>query len=142
MDLRGGVLQRMEKGWKKLHKFDVVELARRSDVDSRFKSMSLESVAHCESGRRKYERGLLCGASTLRRTQKQVLNLAASVGFSSFPTHENGNVWCWGDDKGDFATGVNRYVYEIYVKARSPLVKGTSMDRAVNWRFGASFYKR
>ena len=122
LGFKGEVLQRMEKGWKKLHKFDVVELARRSDVDSRFNSMSLESVAHCESGRRKYERGLLCGASTLRRTQKQVLKLATSVGFSSFPTHENGNVWCWGDDKGDFATGVNRYVYEIYVKARSPLV--------------------
>jgi hypothetical protein len=31
-------------------------------------------------------------------------------------------VWCWGDSKGNFETGVNRYVYEIYVKARCPLV--------------------
>ena len=122
LGFKGKVLKKMEKGWKKLHKFDVVELARRSDVDSRFNSMSLSAVAHCQRGMRKYERGLLCSGATLRRTQKQVLNLAASVGFSSFPTHENGNVWCWGDDTGDFETGVNRYVYELYVKARSPLV--------------------
>jgi len=112
----------MEKGWKMLHKFDVVELARRSDVDSRFNSRSLGAIAECETSRRKYERGLLCSSATLRRTQKQVLNLAARVGFSTFPVQDKGNVWCWGDDKGDFTTGVNRYVYEIYVKARSPLV--------------------
>jgi hypothetical protein len=51
-----------------------------------------------------------------------VLDLAESVGLSCFPTAEEGNVWCWGDDKGEFVTGVNRYVYEIYVKARSLLV--------------------
>jgi hypothetical protein len=51
-----------------------------------------------------------------------VFDLAESVGLSCFPTAEEGNVWCWGDDKGEFVTGVNRYVYEIYVKGRSPLV--------------------
>jgi hypothetical protein len=122
LGFKGKVLKKMEQGWKKLHKFDVVELARRSDVDSRFNSRSLGAIAHCETGRRKFERGLLCSASTLRRTQKQVLDLAASLGFSTFPIQDKGNVWCWGDFKGDFETGVNRYVYEIYVKARSPLV--------------------
>ena len=125
LGFKGKVLQKMEKGWKKLHKFDIVELVHRSDVDSRFNSTSLSAVAHCQRGMRKYERGLLCSGATLRRAQKQVFDLAASVGFSSFPAHENGNVWCWGDDKGDFETGVNRYVYEIYVKARSPLVTKT-----------------
>ena len=122
LGFKGKVLKKMEQGWKKLHKFDVVELARRSDVDSLFNSRSLGAIAHCETGRRKFERGLLCSASTLRRTQKQVLELAASQGFSTFPNQDKGNVWCWGDDKGDFETGVNRYVYEIYVKVRSPLV--------------------
>ena len=89
LGFKGKVLEKMEKGWKNLHKFDVVELARRSDVDN---SMSLSAVAHCQRGMRKYERGLLCSGATLRRTQKQVLDLAASVGFSSFPPHENGNV--------------------------------------------------
>ena len=92
LGFKGKVLQKMENGWKKLHKFDVVELARRSDVDSRFNSMSLSAVAHCQRGMRKYERGLLCSGATLRRTQKQVLDLATSVRFSSFPTHDNGNV--------------------------------------------------
>ena len=92
LGFKGKVLKKMEKGWKNLHKFDVVELARKSDVDSRFNSMSLSAVAHCQRGMRKYERGLLCSGATLRRTQKQVLDLATSVGFSSFPTHDNGNV--------------------------------------------------
>ena len=141
LGFKGKVLEKMEKGWRKINKFDVVELARQGDVDSRFNSVSLSAIAHSQSGLKKYERGLLCSGATLRRTQKLVLKLAASVGFASFPKHEDGNVWCWGDDKGDFETGVNRYVYEIYVKARSPLVtKKMSMDRAVDWRFGASVH--
>ena len=122
LGFKGKVLEKMEKGWRNINKFDVVELARQGDVDSRFNSVSLSAIAHSQSGLKKYERGLLCSGATLRRTQKLVLKLAASVGFASFPKHEDGNVWCWGDDKGDFETGVNRYVYEIYVKARSPLV--------------------
>jgi hypothetical protein len=41
LGFKGKVLKKMEQGWNKLHKFDVVELARRSDVDSRFNSRSL-----------------------------------------------------------------------------------------------------
>jgi hypothetical protein len=76
------VLDNMEKGFKKRKRFDVVEMARRSEVDNRFNASSLE----------KYERGLLCSDVILRRTQKQVFALAASVGFSSSPTEEEGNM--------------------------------------------------
>ena len=75
-------------------------------------------MAYCELGRREYDRGLLCSDATLRRTQKKVFKLAESLGFVSFPNEEKGKVWCWGDVHGDFVTGVNRYVYEVYVKAR------------------------
>jgi hypothetical protein len=54
--------------------------------------------------------------------QKKVHKLAERLGFSTLPEEEEGNVWCWGDAKGNFHTAVNRYVYEIYVKARCDLV--------------------
>ena len=100
-------------------RFNVVELCRKSDVESLFNGRALQSVSECEPGKKKYARGLLCSDTTLRRMQKRVHTLAKSVGFSSLPKGEEGQVWCWGDEKGNFKTGVNRYVYEIYVKARS-----------------------
>jgi hypothetical protein len=45
-----------------------------------------------------------------------VCNAAVHNGFSSFPLHENSNVWCWGDEDGRFTNGVDRYVYEVYYK--------------------------
>jgi hypothetical protein len=58
-------------------------------------------MANCESGKKKYTRGLLCSDATLRRTQKKVHKLAEGLGFSSLPTVEEGNVWCWGDAEGN-----------------------------------------
>jgi hypothetical protein len=119
---QGKIVNKMDKAFKATSKFDVIKLARKSDVESRFNATSLGAVAQCAPGRRKYERGILCSDATLRRTQKLVYKLASSLGFSSFPTQDSGDVWCWGDESGHFVTGVNRYVYELYVKARSPLV--------------------
>jgi hypothetical protein len=87
-------------------------------VNCQFNATAVGAVASCEVGKKKYDRGILCSDVTLRLTQKQVLNLAKSLGFSSFPTEEEGKVWCWGDEHGEFVTAVNRYVYEVYVKAR------------------------
>ncbi len=58
----------------------------------------------------------------MRRMQKKVHKLAESVCFSSLPNEENSKMWCWGDAKCNFITGVNRYEYEMYVKARSACV--------------------
>ena len=118
----GRVIDIMEKQILERKKFNVVEICRKSDVDSQFNGRALKSVSDCEPGKKKYDRGLLCSDTTLRRTQDKVHNLAKRLGFSSLPNEEDGNVWCWGDSKGNFETGVNRYVYEIYVKARCPLV--------------------
>ena len=115
---QGRVMETLEKEFFKRKKFNVVEICRKSDVDSQFNAVALQSMANCESGKKKYARGLLCSDTTLRRMQKKVHKLAEGLGFSSLPTEEKGNVWCWGDSKGNFTTAVNRYVYEIYVKAR------------------------
>ena len=118
----GRVHDVMEKKYLARNKFNVVELCRKSDVESKFNSCALQSVAQCQPGKTKYDRGLLCSGTTLRRMQQRVHKLGEKLGFSSLPQEENGNVWCWRDSNGNFETGVNRYVYEIYVKARSSLV--------------------
>ena len=122
LGFKGTVLDEMEKEFKKRSKFDVVELARRSDVNSQFNATAVGAVSNCQVGKKKYDRGILCSDTTLRRTQKKVLKLAESLGFSSFPCGEEGKIWCWGNEEGDFVTAVNRYVYEVYVKERCPLV--------------------
>jgi hypothetical protein len=119
---KGKLIADLERLLKERRRFDVVELARKSDVNCQFNATAVGAVSACEVGKKKYDRGFLCSDTTLRRTQKRVLNLAKSLGFSSFPTEEEGKVWCWGDEHGEFVTAVNRYVYEVYVKARCPLV--------------------
>jgi hypothetical protein len=119
---QGKVIAALEKDFFNRKKFNVVEIMRKSDVESQFNAVALQSMANCESGKKKYTRGLLCSDATLRRMQKKVHKLAERLGFSSLPKEEEGNVWCWGDSKGNFETAVNRYVYEIYVKARCDLV--------------------
>jgi hypothetical protein len=67
---QGKIVNKMDKAFKATSKFDVIKLARKSDVESRFNATSLGAVAQCAPGRRKYERGILCSDATLRRTQK------------------------------------------------------------------------
>jgi hypothetical protein len=85
---KGEAMDALEKAFKKASKFDVVELARRSDVKSQFNATSVGAVSHCELGKKKYDRGLLCSDATRRRTQKRVLQLAKSLGFSAYPRVE------------------------------------------------------
>jgi hypothetical protein len=89
---KGEAMDVLEKAFRKGSKFDVVELARRSDVKSQFNATSVGAVSHCELGKKKYDRGLLCSDATLRRTQKRVLQLAKSLGFSTYPMEEEGKV--------------------------------------------------
>ncbi len=114
---KGKVIADLERLLQERRRFDVVELARKSDVNCQFNATAVGAVSSCEVGKKKYDRGILCSDATLRCTQKRVLNLAKSLGFSSFPTEEEGKVWCWGDEHGEFVTAGNRYVYEVYVKA-------------------------
>jgi hypothetical protein len=122
LGFKGKAVAELKKALMNRRRFNVIELARKSDVHSQFNPTAVGAVSKCEMGKKKYERGMLCSDTTLRRTQKRVLKLARHLGFSSFPTEEDGKVWCWGDEHGEFVTAVNRYVYEVYVKARSPLV--------------------
>ena len=95
-------------------KYCPIQMARSSDVNSTFNVRAASDIAKCDTTRVKYERGLLPSDQTCRRVMQCVYNAAVQIGFSSFPSVENGNVWCWGDAEGRFTTGVNRYVYEVY----------------------------
>ena len=61
--------------------------------------------------------GLLCGESTLRRCLNLVHKQAVELGFYSLPEKDDGNVWCWGDDRAAFTKAVNLYVKTIYCDA-------------------------
>jgi hypothetical protein len=95
-------------------KYCPIQMARSSDVNSTFNVRAASDIAKCDTTRVKYERGLLPSDQTCRRVMQCVYNAAVQIGFSSFPSEENGNVWCWGDADGRFTNGVNRYVYEVY----------------------------
>ncbi len=95
-------------------KYCPIQMARASDVDSTFDVRAASDIAKCDTTRVKYERGLLPSDQTCRRVMQCVYNAAVQIGFSSFPSGENGNVWCWGDADGRFTNGVSRYVYEVY----------------------------
>jgi hypothetical protein len=115
LDGWGGKMRlELEKDFVKSKKFCPIRLAKASDVDSRFNVSAASAIAHCDEKRKKYERGIIPSDQTCRRVMQCVYNAAVQKGFSSFPLHENGNVWCWGDEEGRFTNGVNRYVYEVY----------------------------
>ena len=118
------------KGWNgEMHKeidsefmtrkrYCAIKMVKASDMESKFNVKVSTDIAHCDPCRKKYSRGLLPSDRTCRRVQQRVYNLAEQLGFVSFPTEQEGNIWCWGDDAGgNFTNGVNRYVYEVYYKA-------------------------
>ncbi len=47
-------------------RFNVIELARKSDVHSQFNPTAVGAVSKCEMGKKKYERGMLCSDTTVR----------------------------------------------------------------------------
>jgi hypothetical protein len=116
-DFNGRVMEAMEKNLWRGTNLTLLRYVEKGDVESQLNAGAMRSVANCETGKQKYDSN-----ATLKRMQKNVHTLAECLGFSSLQKEEHGNVWCWGDSKGNFVSGVNRYVYEIYVKARSPLV--------------------
>jgi hypothetical protein len=58
---------------------------------------------------------------TCRRIMQRAYTEAEKLGFCSFPVEQEGNVWCWGDEGGNFTKSVNRYVYETYFKPHSAI---------------------
>ena len=65
---QGRIMATLEKEFFERKKFNVVEILRKSDIESQFNAKALQSIANCESGKKKYTRGLLCSDATLRRT--------------------------------------------------------------------------
>ena len=106
----------LEKEFIRSKRYCPIQMACASDVNCTFNVRAASDIAKCDLSRKKYERGLLPSDQTCRRVMQCVYNGAVQIGFSSFPVHENGNIWCWGDADGRFTNGVNRYVYEVYCK--------------------------
>ena len=112
----GKMREELQKEFIRSKRYCPIQMARSSDVNCTFNVRAASDIAKCDLSRKKYERGLLPSDQTCRRVMQCVYNGAIQIGFSSFPVHENGNIWCWGDADGRFTNGVNRYVYEVYCK--------------------------
>ena len=95
-------------------RYCAVSIARASDLESKFNVKVASDLGHCDPSRKKYERSFLPSDMTCRRIMQRVYTEAHNIGFASFPSEQNGNVWCWGDEAGNFTNGVNRYIYETY----------------------------
>jgi hypothetical protein len=100
----------MERRWAKSKQFKVARLAKASDVDSNFNPAAVGATRACEGGVGKGEMGLLCGASSTRRRQARVHQLAASLGWSSMVDGTDGECWSWGFEGQTFKKGVNLHV--------------------------------
>ena len=112
----GGELQaELEKDAVKKKRFNVFELAKLSDLESKFNSEALGSIAHCEPGLEKNHQGLLPSATTFNNCLMDINREATRKGFSCMPQT---NTWCWGDAEGNtLKEGVHRYVKSVYVDA-------------------------
>ena len=105
----------LEKDAVKKKRFNVFELCKISDLESKFNSEALGSIAHCEPGLEKNHQGLLPSATTFNNCLMDINREATRKGFSCMPQT---NTWCWGDAEGNtLKEGVHRYVKSVYVDA-------------------------
>ncbi len=66
---KGKLMNELEHAIKKRTRFDVIELARRSDENCQFNAKAVGAVSQCQEGIKTYERGILSSDMTLRHTQ-------------------------------------------------------------------------
>jgi hypothetical protein len=108
----GGELQaELEKDVVKKKRFNVFELAKLSDLESKFNSEALGSIAHCEPGLQRNHQGLLPSATTFNNCLMGINREAARKGFSCMPQT---NTLCWGDAEGNT---LREGVYTVYFDA-------------------------
>ena len=112
---KGELQNELEKELIQKKRWDVFELARLSDLESKFNSEAVGSIAHAETGLKKNQQGLLPSATTFNNCLMDLNRKAARKGFSCMP---DTNTWCWGDEEGNtLHEGVHRYVKAVYVDA-------------------------
>ena len=112
---KGELQAQLEKEVIKTKRWNVFELARLSDLESKFNSEAVGSIAHAETGLKKNHQGLLPSATTFNNCLMDLNRKAARKGFSCMP---DTNTWCWGDEEGNtLHEGVHRYVKAVYVDA-------------------------
>jgi hypothetical protein len=103
----GKARAQVEKMWTASKRFKVSRVAKAIDVDSTFNPTAVGALGACEGDLGKGEVGLLCGASSTRRRQQRVRELALKFGWSHSPEVLAGEGWSWGSDEGTFTRGVN-----------------------------------
>ena len=104
-----------EKDVIRKKRWNVFELARLSDLESKFNSEAIGSIAHAETGLAKNQQGLLPSATTFNNCLMDLNRKAGRKGFSCMP---DTNTWCWGDEEGNtLHEGVHRYVKALYFDA-------------------------
>jgi hypothetical protein len=117
---KGDALEKMTRSWSMAKRFSVVRLAKVSDMDSTFNPTAVGATRACEGGLKRQQVGLLCGASSIRRRQKRVHDLAASLGWSWKENGLSGKGWCWDtDEEGAFEKGVHLPVKMVYHDAKA-----------------------
>ena len=117
----GDMEKQLEKEFILKKRLSALSLTKTSDMESKFNVKVTTDISKCDPKHQKYDRTMLPSDRTCRRIMQRVYDEAEKLGFSSFPVEQEGNVWCWGDESGNFTNGVNRYVYETYFKPHPTL---------------------
>jgi hypothetical protein len=110
----GKAHEQMEKMRRAQKRFKVARIAKVIDVDSTFNPIAAGALRACEGDLGKGEVGMLCGASSARRRQQRVHELALKLGWSYCPEVLAGEGWSWGCDEGTFTRGVNLHAKLVH----------------------------
>jgi hypothetical protein len=103
---KGKAHEQMEKQWTAQKPFKVARIAKAIDEDCTFNPIAVGASRACEGDLGKGEVGLSCGASSARRRQQRVHELALKLGWSCPPEVLAGEGRSWGcDAEGAFTRG-------------------------------------
>ena len=104
----GELHDELEKEFMDKIRFKVFTLAKKSDLESKFNSEAIGSIAHCQPGHEKHMRGIIPSATTVNNFLQVMNAKAAELGLSCMPQT---NTWCWGDIEGNkLGEGVHKYI--------------------------------
>lgn len=108
----GELHDELEKEFMDKIRFKVFTLAKKSDLESKFNSEAIGSIAHCQPGHEKHMRGIIPSATTVNNFLQVMNAKAAELGLSCMPQT---NTWCWGDNEGNkLREGVHKYIKALY----------------------------
>jgi DNA repair exonuclease SbcCD ATPase subunit len=81
----GELHDELEKEFMDKIRFKVFALAKKSDLESKFNSEAIGSIAHCQPGHEKHMRGIIPSATTVNNFLQGMNAKAAELGLSCMP---------------------------------------------------------